>query len=97
MPSFGTSLSYPPLVTEAVESMAEAVRVRIARSDPDARSVFEVPREEAFVVLDLVAHAAREDPSLAFRSCSTVDPSSAARRRSPRRAPSILRRSVDSP
>jgi succinate dehydrogenase/fumarate reductase iron-sulfur protein len=70
MPSFGTSLSYPPQVTEAVGTMAGAVRVRIARSDPETRSVFEVSREEAFVVLDLVAHAAREDPSLAYRySC----------------------------
>lgn len=49
---------------------AGTIRVTIVRSDPAARSEFDVPREDALVVLDLVAAAAREDPSLAFRySC----------------------------
>jgi succinate dehydrogenase/fumarate reductase iron-sulfur protein len=47
-----------------------SVEVRIARSDPAARASFTVARREAFVVLDLIAAAARKDPTLAFRySC----------------------------
>jgi succinate dehydrogenase / fumarate reductase iron-sulfur subunit/fumarate reductase iron-sulfur subunit len=46
------------------------LRVEILRSDPDARRTFELDRRELYVVLDVVAAAAREDPSLLFRySC----------------------------
>jgi succinate dehydrogenase/fumarate reductase iron-sulfur protein len=47
-----------------------SVEVRIARSDPTALASFEVQRVAAFVVLDLIACAASEDPTLAYRySC----------------------------
>src|SRR5262245_61929197 len=54
----------------AAATGAGIVEVRIARSDPLARGVFSVPRHEAWTVLDLVAWAASEDPTLAYRySC----------------------------
>jgi len=59
------------VTAEPVEpARGESVEVRIARSDPAARASFPVPRHEAFIVLDLIAAAARVDPTLAFRySC----------------------------
>lgn len=59
------------MTAERVEpARGGSVEVRIARSDPAARASFTVARREAFVVLDLIAAAAREDPTLAFRySC----------------------------
>jgi succinate dehydrogenase/fumarate reductase iron-sulfur protein len=51
-------------------SRTGSIEVRIARSDPAARATFAVPRAEAWVVLDLVARAAVDDPTLAYRySC----------------------------
>jgi succinate dehydrogenase / fumarate reductase iron-sulfur subunit/fumarate reductase iron-sulfur subunit len=54
----------------AVATPDSTLEVRIARTDPAARAVFTVPTHEAWTVLDLVALAANEDPTLAYRySC----------------------------
>jgi succinate dehydrogenase / fumarate reductase iron-sulfur subunit/fumarate reductase iron-sulfur subunit len=46
------------------------LRVVVVRSEPGARREFSLPRAGAFVVLDLLAAAAREDPTVYFRySC----------------------------
>lgn len=46
------------------------LRVVVARSEPTARREFEVARDGVHVVLDALAAAARQDPSLYFRfSC----------------------------
>jgi succinate dehydrogenase/fumarate reductase iron-sulfur protein len=50
--------------------MAVAVRLTIERSEPGARRDFAIEAEGMHVILDLLAGAAREDPSLWFRySC----------------------------
>lgn len=46
------------------------VRVEVARSEPDARRAFDVPRKDARVILDLLSEIGRQDPSLYYRySC----------------------------
>ena len=51
-------------------SPSSTVRAEIARSDRGARRVFDLDRGELRVVLDVVAAAAREDPTLFYRySC----------------------------
>jgi succinate dehydrogenase / fumarate reductase iron-sulfur subunit/fumarate reductase iron-sulfur subunit len=47
-----------------------AIRLTIERSDPGARREFAIDPADVHVVLDLLAQAARDDPSLAYRySC----------------------------
>jgi succinate dehydrogenase / fumarate reductase iron-sulfur subunit/fumarate reductase iron-sulfur subunit len=53
-----------------VTAPAGTLRAEIARSEPDARRRFDLDRHGLRVVLDVVAAAAREDPTLFFRySC----------------------------
>lgn len=49
---------------------ADVLRVVVARSEPGAQATFEVARGDALVLLDALAAAAAQDPSLFFRfSC----------------------------